>query len=111
MDCMPSAGQPRAAPTLALVKALLMAHDKVPTPSSGRIPEEELAERNRRNKGCRDSRDSGDRTRGAVEEVASRVAANMVGVVTTITAAGVTAVVEAGKAHRVVVWLRAPPRG
>ena len=33
----------------------------------------------------------------------------MKGVVTTITAAGVTAVVEAGEAHRVVVWLRAPP--
>ena len=35
----------------------------------------------------------------------------MVGVATTTTAARVTAVVEAGEAHRVPVWLRAPPRG
>ena len=35
----------------------------------------------------------------------------MLGVTTTTTAAGVTAVVEAGEAHRVLVWLRAPPRG
>ena len=39
------------------------------------------------------------------------VAANMVGVATTTTAAGMTAVVEAGETHRVLVWLRAPPRG
>ena len=40
------------------------------------------------------------------------VAAKMVGVVTTTTTtAGVTAVVEAGEAHWVLVWLRAPPRG
>ena len=34
----------------------------------------------------------------------------MVGVATTTTAAGVTAVVEVGKVQRVLVWLRAPPR-
>ena len=37
------------------------------------------------------------------------LAAKMVGVATTATAAGVTAVVEAGEAHRVLVWLRRPP--
>ena len=35
----------------------------------------------------------------------------MVEVAITTTAAGVTAVVEAGEAYRVLVWLRAPPRG
>ena len=35
----------------------------------------------------------------------------MVGVATTTTAAGVTAVMEAEEAHRVLVWLTAPPRG
>ena len=40
----------------------------------------------------------------------SGVAAKMVGVGTTTTAAGVTAMVEAGEAHGVLVWLRAPPR-
>ena len=39
------------------------------------------------------------------------VAAKMVGVATTTTAAGVTAMVVAGEAHRVLVWLRAPSRG
>ena len=39
------------------------------------------------------------------------VAAKMVGVATTTTAAGVIAMVEAGEAHQVLVWLRAPPRG
>ena len=39
------------------------------------------------------------------------VAVKMVGVATTTTAAGVTAVMVAGEAHRVLVWLRAPPRG
>ena len=39
------------------------------------------------------------------------MAAKMVGVATTTTTVGVTAVVEAGEAHRVLVWLRAPPRG
>ena len=39
------------------------------------------------------------------------VAAKMVGATTTTTTAGVTAVVEAGEAHRVLVWLRTPPRG
>ena len=39
------------------------------------------------------------------------VAAKMVGVATTTTTAGVTAVMEAGEAHRVLVWLRVPPRG
>ena len=34
-----------------------------------------------------------------------------VGVATTTTAVGVTAVVETGEAHRVLVWLRAPLRG
>ena len=38
-------------------------------------------------------------------------AANMVGVTTTANTAGVTATVEAGEAHRALVWLRAPPRG
>ena len=38
------------------------------------------------------------------------LAPKMVGVATTTTAAGVTAMVEAGEAHRVLVWLRAPPR-
>ena len=32
MDCTPYAGQTRAAPTLALVEALLMAHDEAPDP-------------------------------------------------------------------------------
>ena len=32
MDCTPYTGQTRAAPTLALVKALLMAHDEAPDP-------------------------------------------------------------------------------
>ena len=32
MDCTPFAGQTRAAPTLALVKALLMDHDEAPDP-------------------------------------------------------------------------------
>ena len=39
------------------------------------------------------------------------VASKIVGVATTTTTAGVTAVVKAGEAHRVLVWLRAPPRG
>ena len=39
------------------------------------------------------------------------VAAKMVGVATTTTTAGMSAMVEAGEAHRVLVWLRAPPRG
>ena len=34
----------------------------------------------------------------------------MVGVATTTITVGVTAVAEAGEAHRVLVWLRAPPR-
>ena len=38
------------------------------------------------------------------------VAAKMVGVATTTTTAGVTAVVETGEAHLVLVWLRAPPK-
>ena len=42
--------------------------------------------------------------------VDSGVAAKIVGVATTTTAAGVTAVVEVGEVHRVLVWLRAPPR-
>ena len=70
-----------------------------------------MAERNRGKQRRSDSRDSGDRTRGVVGVVASGVAAKMVGVATTTTAAGVTAAVEAGEAHRVLVWLRAPPRG
>ena len=32
VDCTPYAGQTRAAPTLALVKALLIAHDEDPDP-------------------------------------------------------------------------------
>ena len=39
------------------------------------------------------------------------MAAKMVGVATTTTAAGVTAMVEAGEAHRMLVWPRALPRG
>ena len=39
------------------------------------------------------------------------VAAKKVGVVTTTTAAEVTAVVEAGEVHQVLVRLRAPPGG
>ena len=35
----------------------------------------------------------------------------MGGVATTTITVGVTAVVEAGEAHRVLVWLWAPPRG
>ena len=39
------------------------------------------------------------------------VAAKLVGVATITTTAGVTAVMEAGEAHRVLVWLRVQPRG
>ena len=39
------------------------------------------------------------------------VTANMVGMATTTIAAGVTAVMEGGEAHRLQVWLIAPPRG
>ena len=70
--------------------------------SSGRTPEEALAERNRGKLRRSDSRDRGDRNRGG--------GGKMVGVATTTTAAGMTAVVEAGEAHRVLVWLRAPPQ-
>ena len=111
MDCTSYARQTRAAPTLALVKALLIAHDDAPDPVFWPNPEEELTGRNRGKQRRSDRCDSGDHTRGAVRMVASGVAANMVGVATTTTAAGVTAVVEAGEAHQVLVWLRVPPRG
>ena len=99
MDCTPSAGQTRAAPTHAVVKALLMAHDEPPGPvfwpnPGGRVGGTQPGE----------TATAGTATRG--------VAAKMMGVATTTTtAAGVTTLVEAGEAHRVLVWLRAPPRG
>ena len=62
MDCTPYAGQTRAAPTLALGKALLMAPTmRPPTLSFGRTPEKELKERNR---GKQRRSDSYDRNRG-----------------------------------------------
>ena len=104
MYSTPYAGQTRAAPTLALVKALLMAHDEAPDPVF-------LAEPRRtswRNATGRNSDAATVATAGTATVV---VAAKIVGVATTTTTAGVTAVVEAGEAHRVLVWLRAPPRG
>ena len=63
------AGQTRAAPTLALVKALLIAQTKTPTLSFDQIPEEELAERNRGKQRRSDSRDRGDPNRGGGKNV------------------------------------------
>ena len=77
---------------------------RTPTLSFGRTPEEELAERNRGKQRRSDSRDRGDRNRGGGGK-------KMVGVATTTITVGVTAVVEPGEAYRVLVWLRAPPRG
>ena len=78
---------------------------RIPTLSFGRTPEEELAERNRGKLRRSDSRDRGDRNRGGGGKKKK-----MVGVTITTITVGVTAVVEAGEAHRVLVWLRAPPR-
>ena len=103
MDCTPYTGQTRPAPTLALVTALLVARDEDPALSFVRPSENDLAERN-----------GGDSDAATVATAGSQpwgVAVEMVGVVTTTTVAGVTAVVEVGKVQRVLVWLRAPPRG
>ena len=61
MDCTSYAGQTIAAPTLALVKALRIAHDEADKPSLWPTPEEELEERRRDKKQHRNSRDRGDR--------------------------------------------------
>ena len=104
MDCTPYAGQTRAAPTLALVKALLIAQDENPLPCLSAEP--------RRKSWWNETGGNSDAAAVATAGTATGgVAANMVGVATTTTAVGVTAVVEAGEAHRVLVWLRAPPRG
>ena len=70
---------------------------RIPTLSFGRTPKEELAERNRGKQPRRDSRDRGDRNRGGSGKK------KMVGVTITTITVGVTAVVEAGEAHRVLV--------
>ena len=104
MDCTPYAGQMRAAPTLGLVEALLMAHDEAPRPC--------LLAKPRRKSWRNATRGNSDATTVATAWTATvRMAAKMVGVATITTVAGVTAVVEAGEAHRVFVWLRAPPNG
>ena len=64
MDFTSYAGQKRAAPTLALVKALRMAHDEAHDPDLWPTPEEELGERRRDKKRRGDSGDRGDRHRG-----------------------------------------------
>ena len=104
VDCTPYARQTRAAPTLALVKALLIAHDEDPDHAiwpnpGGRVGRTKRGE-------TATQRKSRPRRSQPLE-----VAARMLGVATTTTAAGVTAVVEAGEAHRVLMWPRAPPRG
>ena len=104
MDCTPYARQTRAAPTLALVKALLIAHDEAPDPvfwpnPGGRVGGTQPGETATQ----RQSRPRGPQPWGWQQK--------KVGVTTTTTAAGVTAVVGAGEAHRVLVRLRAPPRG
>ena len=58
------AGQKGAVPTIALVKALKMAHDEAHDPFFWPTPEEELEEYNRGKKQRGDSRDCGDRIRG-----------------------------------------------
>ena len=63
MDCTFYAGQTRAAPTLALVMALRMAHDAADGPVIWPTPEE-LEEGRRDKKRRGNSRDRGDRQRG-----------------------------------------------
>ena len=63
MDCTFCAGQTRAAPTLAFVKALIMAHDAADEPVLYPTPEE-LEERRRDKKRRGNIRDRGDRQRG-----------------------------------------------
>ena len=64
MDFTSYAGQKRAAPTLALVKALRTAHDEARDPVFRPNPEEEFEERRRDKKQRGDSRDRGDRHSG-----------------------------------------------
>ena len=65
-----------------------------------------MAERTRGKQRRSDSRDRGDRSReGGGKKIKLVVVATI-----TITV-GVTAVVEAGEAHRLLVWHRTPPRG
>ena len=97
MDCTSYVGQTRATPSLALVKALRMAHDEAPGPVFWPTPEKELAEHNRGKQRRSSSRDGGDRTRGGG---GSGGGGKIVGVATTTTAARVTAaVVEAREAR------------
>ena len=64
MDCTSYAGQTRAVTALALVNVQRMAHEETPDPVFWpKIPEEELAERNRGKQLRSDSRDREDRTR------------------------------------------------
>ena len=63
-DCTSYAGQTRAAPILALVKVLQMAHDEAPDPVFWSTPEEELAERTQGKERRGDTRDRGDHIRG-----------------------------------------------
>ena len=103
LDCTPYAGQTRAASTFALAKALLMAHDEDAGPVFGRTPEEELAEQNRGKQRRSDSRDRGDCDRGSGGKDGvggdhrHRRGGDSGG--------------GGGEVHRVLVWLRAPPRG
>ena len=64
MDCTSYSEHTRAVPTLALVKALWMAHDEAPDPVFWPTPEEELAEGNWAKKRRGNSRGRRDRTRG-----------------------------------------------
>ena len=74
-----------------------------PTLFSSRTPGEELAKCNRGKQRRTNSGDRGDCNRAGVGKI--------LGVATTTTAAGVTAGAKAVEAHRVLVWLRAKPRG
>ena len=109
MDCTTCAGRTRAAPTLALLNVLLLTHDEAPDrvfwpnperKSSRKATGETATQRQSRPQG---SHPWGWWLRGWRPK--------MVGVATTTIAAGVTAVVVAGGAHWMLVFLRAPPRG
>ena len=108
-------GQKRAAPTLALVKALRMAHDEAHDPVLGPTPGKELEERSRGKTRRGESRDRGDRHRGAVDPGVAAVKlgmeAKVMRVATTITASEAAAVVEAEEAYRVFVVAQDAAKG
>ena len=108
-------GQMRRAPTLALVKALRLAHDDAPDPVLWPTPKEALKKGAPPNSGVVAAAIGGTAT---VEVVTPGVEAarvgetgKMVGVVATTTAAGVARVVEAREERRVLVVAHSAAKG